>query len=176
MFRSPAARIRCFAGSLWPTNADRSEMIRCAEESEQPTLQLLLAEGCGFNQRAYIETAMKASSSLPHGITLAAATVPMPLIPIASSPRSLIGGTCRYGLTVIQSESLTTSGHLSYNFRSQKTPYSYSTRSTRSPGGLPASCRSAKSAPPSRAIRTSSLHGFSRLSTFQLTTLIIQSP
>ena len=35
-------------------NADKSEMIRCAEASEQPTFQRLLVDGCGFSQRAEI--------------------------------------------------------------------------------------------------------------------------
>ena len=58
MFRSPAARILCVVGLEWPMNADKSEIIRCAEASEQPTLQRLLVDGCGVSQRAYIETTM----------------------------------------------------------------------------------------------------------------------
>ena len=52
-------------------NADKSEMIRCAEASEQPTRQRLLVDGCGVSQRAYIETAMNASFLLSRGVTLA---------------------------------------------------------------------------------------------------------
>ena len=83
------------------------------------------------------------------GITLAAAMVPIPLTPMASHPSSLIGGTCRYGSSLIRLDSFTTSGQRSYNCRFQNTASSYSTRCTRSPGGLPASCRSARSASPS---------------------------
>ena len=36
-------------------NADKSERIRCAEASAYPTRHLLLVDGWGFNQRAYIE-------------------------------------------------------------------------------------------------------------------------
>ena len=115
-------------------NADKSERIRCAEASAYPTRHLLLVDGWGFNQRAYIETATNDASALSRGVTLAAAMVPMPLTPIASSPRSLVGGTCRYGSTVMRSDSFTTSGQRSYKCRFQNTPSTYSIRSTTSPG------------------------------------------
>ena len=58
--------------------------------SEQPTPQLLLADGQSFIQRVYIATVTKAFSSMRRGITPAAAMVRMTLTPIAFSPRSLI--------------------------------------------------------------------------------------
>ena len=177
VLRSPAARIRCVAGSVLPMNADRSEMMRCAEPSGKPTLQLLSVEGWGLIQRAYMENA---GVSPAFGVTRAAATVPIPLTAISSSRTSFVGPTCLNHSTSTRSESFTTIGQRLYGgserswyqsefqrceFQCSSGPVSM--RPATSSGGLPASCSSATSA----SMFTSWRHGSCRLPTFQLTTV-----
>lgn len=100
--------IRWLAGSVSPTKADKSEMIRWADASGAPTRQLLPVDGCGRIQRAYIETTMNGCVSESSGITRAAAIVPIPLTAISSARTSLIGLTCLNHSTRTRSEHCTT--------------------------------------------------------------------
>ncbi len=148
-------------------------MILCADTSEAP-IQVLWVDGCGFIQRAYMDTAMNAASrGLPCGITLAAAMVPIPLTAILSFPGSLTGATCRKCSTSTRLDNGTTRHQRSYEAGSQGPSFLYGNRSATSSGGFPASCNSATSACSFRAISASSRHGFRRLSIFQLTILSI---
>ena len=106
--------MRCVAGSTLPMNADRSDMMRCAEPSGYPTRHLLLVDGCGAIQRAYIDTTMNGGAS--GGVTRAAATVPIPLTANSSASVPPIGLTCLNHSTSTRSESFTTIGHRSYSF------------------------------------------------------------
>ena len=142
VFRSPAARIRCVPGSIFPINVERSERIRCVDASEYPAHHFVSTETCGLNQRAYIEIAKKGSQLT--GITRAAAMVPMSLTTISSGAAALKQGRTRLNhSTLTRSDSLTTNGQRSKSSRSLHWSLliwvPVSIRESRSEGTLPAS-------------------------------------
>ena len=63
MLRSPAARMRCVSGFLWPMKAEMSEMMRWTEPSAIPYSKPgpFLTPGCDPIHRAYMETTMNGS-------------------------------------------------------------------------------------------------------------------
>ena len=58
---------------------EKSERILCADTSDAPTRHGVRVDGWGFIHRAYMDTAMNASSGRLRGVTLAATMVPIPL-------------------------------------------------------------------------------------------------
>ena len=94
-------------------NADKSEMIRCAEPSGKPVYQLESADGWGQIQRAYIDMTR---NGLPlSGVIRAAAMVPIPLTAISTGTVTLVGPTCLNQSIWTRSDNFTTIGHRSYN-------------------------------------------------------------
>ena len=72
---------------MTPDKSRQTGMMRWADPSAKPTLHLELVEELGNVHRAYIEATINGWISASYDVTVAAATVPIPLTPISSDLR-----------------------------------------------------------------------------------------